>query len=99
MKSKLANFIAIVFMFIFGAVISVFLMDFLAAGGLYPSGSDTMYHVFRGDILFKALFREGNIPLYSRLMYNGIEPFRYEGSLSPFIFSLCEAKIATSFLV
>ena len=94
MKSKLANFIAIVFMFIFGAVISVFLMDFLAAGGLYPSGSDTMYHVFRGDILFKALFREGNIPLYSRLMYNGIEPFRYEGYLSPFIFSLCEFAAA-----
>ena len=90
MKSKLANFIAIVFMFIFGAVISVFLMDFLAAGGLYPSGSDTMYHVFRGDILFKALFREGNIPLYSRLMYNGIEPFRYEGLLSPAVFSVCE---------
>ena len=90
MKSKVTNFIVIVFMFISGAVISVFLMDFLAAGGLYPSGSDTMYHIFRGDILYKSLNGNMGFPLYSKLMYNGIELFRYQTPLSPILFSLCE---------
>ena len=90
MKSKVTNFIVIIFMFIIGAGISVVLMDFLASGGLYPSGSDTMYHVFRGDVLYKSITRDGTVPLYSRLMYNGIEPFRYQPPLSPIVFSLCE---------
>ena len=90
MKNKVTNFIVIIFMFIIGAGISVVLTDLLASGGLYPSGSDTMYHVFRGDILYKSLFRDGNVPLYSRLMYNGVEPFRYQPPLSPMVFALCE---------
>lgn len=90
MKNKVTNFIVIVFMFIFGAVISVILMDFLAAGGLYPSGSDTMYHIFRGDVIYKSLNRQMGIPLYSKLMYNGIELFRYQTPLSPILFAVCE---------
>ena len=90
MKNKVTNFIVIVFMFIFGAVISVVLMDFLAAGGLYPSGSDTMYHIFRGDVIYKSFNRQMSIPLYSRLMYNGIELFRYQTPLSPVLFAVCE---------
>ena len=90
MKSKVTNLIVIILMFICGAGISVVLMDYLAAGGLYPSGSDTMYHIFRGDMLFKSLSQNGSIPFYNRLMYNGIELFRYQTPLSPILFAVCE---------
>ncbi len=90
MKNKLKNLIAIILVLIFGAGISFILMKLLSEGGIYPSGSDTMYHVFRGDVLYKSLRDFGNIPLYDKYMYNGIEPIRYEFILSPLLFALCE---------
>lgn len=94
MKNKLKNLIAIILVLIFGAGISFVLMKLISEGGIYPSGSDTMYHVFRGNVFYKSLRDFGNIPLYDRYMYNGIEPVRYEFVLSPLLFALCEFATA-----
>ena len=46
-------------------------------GGNYPTGVDTMCHVYKGDVLYHAI-RQGNwYPLYDRFWYNGVQMMRY----------------------
>ena len=61
--------------------------------GLYPQGSDTMYHVFRGDVLYHSILSGDWYPLYNRYWYNGVELMRYWAPLSPFVFALGEAVL------
>lgn len=44
--------------------------------GLYPSGSDILYHLYRGDAVYSA-WREGSLwILWDPLLYNGVELLR-----------------------
>ncbi len=90
MKNKITNSVVIVFMLIFGIVMGYLLYVFISANGIYPSGSETMYHVFRGDLFYRALGSGSGMPLYDRMWYNGIEPMRFIPFMSPLLYALCE---------
>lgn len=58
--------------------------------GTFPGGSDTMYHVYRGDVVYQAL-RGGNLwPNYNEFWYNGVELLRYWPPFPAYYFALCE---------
>ena len=60
------------------------------ANGIYPSGSDTMYHVYRGDYVYKSI-KSGNLfPLYDPMWYNGVELLRYWSPLPAYVMALCQ---------
>ncbi|MBE5823586.1 MAG: hypothetical protein E7308_05900 [Butyrivibrio sp.] len=90
MKSKLPGFLAILITIasLFG--ISFLLLEIIVNNGLYPSGQDAYYHLFRGDMLYKAIARDNYYPLYSSMWYNGIQPLRYIAPLSAVLLALCE---------
>lgn len=59
------------------------------ANGVYPSGSDTMYHVYRGDYVYNSI-KSGNLfPLYDPMWYNGVKLLRYWSPLPAYVMALC----------
>ena len=90
MKNKIPGFLAILITFasLFG--ISFLLWELIVTNGLYPSGQDAYYHLFRGDMLYKSIVRDDYYPLYNSYWYNGIQPLRYIAPLSAVLFALCE---------
>ena len=61
------------------------------SGGRYPTGSDTMCHLYKGEQLLNSL-REGTLyPLYDRYWYNGVQMMRYWAPLPVYVLALCQA--------
>ena len=90
MKSKIPGLLSILITIasLFG--ISFLLWELIVANGLYPSGQDVYYHLFRGDMLYKSIVRDDYYPLYNSMWYNGIQPLRYIAPLSAVLLALCE---------
>ena len=56
---------------------------------LLINGSDSMYHVYRGDWVYKEV-TSGNIwPLYNPLWYNGVELMRYWPPAAAYLMAFC----------
>ena len=90
MKSKITGFLAILITLASLAGISFLLYRFIVVNGIYPSGEDAYYHLFRGDILYKAITSGKGFPLYNDMWYNGFQPLRYIAPLSSLVIALCE---------
>lgn len=61
------------------------------SGGRYPTGSDTVCHLYKGEQLLNSL-REGTLyPLYDRYWYNGVQMMRYWAPLPVYVLALCQA--------
>ena len=90
MKSKIPGLLAILITVasLFG--ISYLLLELIVTNGLYPSGQDAYYHLFRGDMLYKSIVRDDYYPLYNGMWYNGIQPLRYIAPISAVLIALCE---------
>ena len=72
------------------AVIAVLVGIIVKRNGMYPSGSDTLCHLYKGDILYKSI-KEGNLyPLYDPNWYNGVEMMRYWAPLPVYFLAFCQ---------
>lgn len=56
------------------AVAAVFIVKI---SGVYPKGSDVMYHMYRSSSLIESIRSGDWYPLYDRLLYNGVQAMRY----------------------
>jgi len=80
-------------------IISILLLYLLIAGllmlviyqnGNYPSGSDTMFHVYRGDAIYQSI-KQGNwFPLLDPNWYNGAEILRYWAPFPAYCLAVCQ---------
>ena len=59
--------------------------------GIYPSGVDTLCHIYKGDMLYEAIGRGDLWPSYDALWYNGVEMLRYWAPLPVYILAAAEA--------
>lgn len=87
MKKKLGNIITI---FFYG-ILACLLVWIVYHNGIYPSGSDTMCHIYKGDILYKEILKGNFYPLIDPMWYNGVEMMRYWAPLPVYVLALCEA--------
>lgn len=72
------------------AVIAAGIAWMIHMGGRYPAGTDTMCHVYKGDLLYHSI-REGNwYPLYDGFWYNGVQVLRYCSPLSVYVLAFCQ---------
>lgn len=71
-------------------VLSILLVLIVSKSGLYPTGSDTMYHIYRGNYLYHSIGRGEFWPLLDLSWYNGVELFRYWAPLSAYFLALCQ---------
>lgn len=72
------------------AAIALLIMYLVSHSGLYPSGSDTMYHIYRGELLYESIGKGNWYPLYDPNWYNGVEIMRYWAPMCPYFYVLCE---------
>ena len=60
-------------------------------GGDYPSGSDAMCHIYKGDVLYHSIAGGNPYPLYDGFWYNGVQMLRYWAPLPVYFLAGCEA--------
>lgn len=65
-------------------------VQFVAHSGVYPDGSDTMYHIHRAGLVYRALQNGVLWPAYDPSWYNGVEILRYWPPLTPYFMALCQ---------
>ena len=71
--------------------ISVFVVLWVCWNGVYPSGSDTMCHVYRGDFVYRSILEGNWWPSYNPMWYNGVQLLRYWAPLPAYFMALCQA--------
>ena len=87
MRKKIENCLIIIAY----AVIAVAIAIVVRNNGTYPSGSDTMCHIYKGDILYNSIKNGKLYPLYDPLWYNGVEMMRYWAPLPVYFLAFCQA--------
>lgn len=75
------------FVYLLAAWLVVWLVK---TSGIYPSGSDTMYHVYRGDYVYNAIKAGNWYPLYDPAWYNGVEILRYWSPFPAYVMAFCQ---------
>jgi hypothetical protein len=91
-EKKRAQHISILFVILFYLTISLLVSLLTARSGIYPAGSDTMFYVYRGDLMYNSIKNDGNwFPLIDPQWYNGVQSFRYWSPLSSWILAGCQA--------
>ncbi len=93
------SIIGIIVYIAFMAFVSVMVVKLVSQNGVYPSGSDTMYHVYRGDYVYNSI-KEGRwYPLYDYMWYNGVELMRYWAPLAAYVMAFCEMLAGGDMLI
>lgn len=89
-KTKKGKFIIITGIAVLYAAVAVAASYLLFRSGHYPSGSDAMTDLYKGDLLYHSIGKGDWYPLYDRFWCNGSEPLRYGGILPAYILALCQ---------
>lgn len=71
-------------------IIAFVLVWIVCRNGMYPSGSDTMYHIYRGDFLYRSIQNGVWYPLYNEMWYNGVELYRYWSPFPAYVMAFCQ---------
>lgn len=87
-KEKREGWIAIVPLFYIG--ISFLIVWAVCQNGLYPTGSDTMYHIYRGNYIYQSFLEGDYFPLLNIAWYNGVELMRYWAPVSAYVLAFCQ---------
>ncbi len=70
-------------------VIAICVILAVSTSGVYPAGSNTMYHIYRGELIYKSI-REGVwYPLIDLMSFNGVENLRYWAPVPAYVMALC----------
>lgn len=70
--------------------VSVLVVFLVKNNVAYPTGSDTMYHIFRGDYVYNSIKEGSWYPIYNSMWYNGVEIMRYWAPLTAYYMALCQ---------
>ncbi len=74
---------------IINLAIAVVVVWFVKRNALLFNGSDTMYHVYRGDWIYNEVSNGNLWPLYNSLWYNGVELLRYWPPFAAYLMAFC----------
>lgn len=72
-------------------IFSIVMVYFVSQNGRYPSGSDTMYHIHRADLVYQNWVKGNHWVLLDDSWYNGVEILRYWPPLTAYFMAFCEA--------
>ncbi len=90
MKDRKKPYYLILLMPILYALLACVVAWLVSNSGVYPSGSDTMCHIYKGDVLYHAICNGDYWPIYDPLWYNGVEMMRYWAPLPVYVLAGCE---------
>jgi len=72
-------------------IVAVLVVAVVAVNGVYPSGADTMFHLYRGDVLYQSWGEGVLFPFYDPVWFNGVDLFRFVPPLGACVLALCQA--------
>ena len=75
---------------LFYLLVAGLLMLIIYWNGNYPAGSDTMFHVYRGDVIYQSVKAGNWFPLLDPNWYNGAEILRYWAPFPAYCLALCQ---------
>ncbi|MBR4795998.1 MAG: hypothetical protein IK050_06125 [Lachnospiraceae bacterium] len=82
---------AALFIFLYG-VMAIAIVYVTSQNGDYPSGSDTLFYVYRADALYHSITEEGVFyQLWDPNQYNGVQISRYWAPLCTWVMATCQA--------
>ncbi len=90
MKERRQPYYLILIMPIFYVLASIVVAKLIQNNGAYPSGVDTLAHIYKGDVLYHSAVNGNVFPLYNPLWYNGMETLRYQAPLPVYLLALCQ---------
>lgn len=90
MKERKQPYYLILIMPILYALLSFVVAKFVQNSGIYPSGVETLGHIYKGDMLYKVIGNGDIWPLFDPLWYNGMETMRYSAPLPLYFLALCQ---------
>ena len=70
-------------------VIAVIVAGLVKQNVLLIKGSDSMYHVYRGEWIYSEVSAGNFWPLFNRFWYNGVELMRYWPPAAAYLMALC----------
>ena len=80
----------IVFTIIIYQMLMLLIMILVWQSGIYPSGSNVMYHLYRGDYVYHSVLKGDWWPLFDPMWYNGVELMRYWSPAAAYMLAFCE---------
>ena len=89
MNSTAKNTIIVFISLILNVAIACGIIWAVSRSGVLLKGSDSMYHVYRGDWLLNSLENGDAWPLYNPVWYNGVELMRYWPPVAAYLMSFC----------
>lgn len=90
MKIKYIVFCRNLTILLFAAIITIV---YINRTGMYPWGSDTFGHLFKGNILSDSIAKGELFVNYNQNWYNGIQPFRYWAPLPYYILAFINLNV------
>lgn len=92
MKKKASRKLTAVGFLLLYVLVALVVVYWVSGSGTYPSGTDTMFYVYRGEFLYRSITEEGNwYPLIDMQWYNGVQTWRYWSPVSAYILAGCQA--------
>lgn len=77
--------------------VGIIIAFMVSQSSVYPSGTDTMCHIYKGDVLYNQI-KEGNFyPLFDSMWYNGVEMLRYWAPLPVYFLAMCQGIMGGSY--
>ena len=89
MKSRKQPYYLIAVMPVLYAFAAYILACVVRSSGAWLSGTDTLYHLYRGSTLLDAILEGDLWPVYDRLVCNGVEFMRYDAPIPAYVLAAC----------
>ena len=88
MENKAKRTVYIALSIAINIAVAVFVVLLVSKTAVAAKGSDTMYHIYRGDWLLNSMAAGDSWPLYNPVWYNGVELMRYWPPLAAYTMAL-----------
>ena len=88
MEKKTRNDVLDLFVPILYGLLALLVVMFVCLSGQYPFGSDTMTHIYRGELFYQALCQGDLFPVYDPTWYNGWDVLQHVAPLSYYVMAI-----------
>ena len=90
MNSTTKNIITVFVSLLINVAIACGIIWIVSRCGILYKGSDSMYHIYRGDWILKSVESGDLWPLYDPVWYNGVELMRYWPPVAAYLMAFCQ---------
>ena len=90
MEKKSKRVIPFIISLLINLIIGVVIIGVVSRSGILFKGSDSMYHIYRGDWVLKSVESGDFWPLYNPVWYNGVELMRYWPPIAAYTMAFCQ---------